>query len=205
MKFCNLGNGNMLMICKIEIYILQIISIFPFRNITDFHFVSFLKLQQAVVCLMISVLSYVMTLGEPPCLITWAENDDAWTVLSAKQGLPLLLYESKEFCEWIHEVSCVRCGAPGNPGGKKKLLRFYSFNDLFKLHYFLSICQLSAASERRKKLRYLFLCRPILSGKKNLSLAALCDPWVFSSRLEFTVVYGVIFRSGYTVTTFSLC
>ena len=70
MKFCNLGNGNMLMICKIEIYILQIISIFPFRNITDFHFVSFLKLQQAVVCLMISVLSYVMTLGEPPCLIT---------------------------------------------------------------------------------------------------------------------------------------
>ena len=100
----------------------------------------------------------------------------------------------------LHEVSCVRSGAPGNPGGKK-ILRCYSFNNRFKVHYFLSICQLCAAGERRKKLRYLFLCRPILSGKKNLSSAAPCDPWVSSSRLEFTVVYGVIFRSGYTVTT----
>ena len=60
------------------------------------------------------------------------------------------------------------------PAGKKKLLRFYSFNDRFKLHYFLSICQLSAAGERRKKLRYLFLCKPILSMSVLIAVRVHC-------------------------------
>ena len=33
---------------------------------------------------------------------------------------------------------------------------------------------------------------------------ALCDPWVFSSRLGLAVVCGIIFRSGHTITTFLL-
>ena len=32
------------------------------------------------------------TRDESHCLVTWAENDDTYTILSAKQGLPLPLW-----------------------------------------------------------------------------------------------------------------
>ena len=38
----------------------------------------------------------------------------------------------------------------------------------------------------------------------KISSVALCDPWVFSSRLGLAVVCGIIFRSGHTITTFLL-
>ena len=103
-------------------------------------------------------------------------------------------------------ISSVRSGAPGNPNRKKK--KNWDFTPLLiALKYFSSLVfsQLCAAGDGCKNLRHIFIYKPILLEKNktkqnktklNSSSATLCDPWVFSSRLELAVVFGVIFRSG---------
>ena len=105
-------------------------------------------------------------------------------------------------------ISSVRSRAPGNPNRKKKKkkkMRFYSFIDRFKVPFFLRFQPIMCCRRGCKNLRHIFIYKPILlekdktkqnKTKLNSSSATLCDPWVFSSRLELAVVCGVIFRSG---------
>ena len=105
-------------------------------------------------------------------------------------------------------ISSVRSGAPGDPNRKRKEKKNWDFTPLLiALKYFSSLVfsQLCAAGDGCKNLRHIFIYKPILLEKNktkqhktklNSSSATLCDPWVFSSRLELAVVCGVIFRSG---------
>ena len=73
----------------------------------------------------------------------------------------------------------------------------------------LALSQLYGAGGGYKKnsIIYFFIgqyYRKKLKQTNKMSSVALCDPWVFSSRLGLAVVCGIIFRSGHTITTFLL-
>ena len=66
-------------------------------------------------------------------------------------------------------ISSVRSGAPGNPGRKKKILRFYSFIDRFKVHFFLSIEPIMCCRRWvQKSSSYIYLQANIIRKKQNM-------------------------------------
>ena len=130
------------------------------------------------------------------------------SVMDCKRGLILFFTCLCLFSRSLMRlISSVRSGAPGNPNRKKKKMRFYSFIDRFKVLFFLSIEPIMCCRRWvQKSSSYIYLQANIIRKKQNKtkqnktklnsSSATLCDPWVFLSRLELAVVFGVIFRSG---------
>ena len=68
-------------------------------------------------------------------------------------------------------ISNVRSGEPGNPGRKKKKkLRFYSFIDRFKAHFFLSIQPIMCCRRWvQKSSSYIYLQANIIRKKQNIT------------------------------------
>ena len=128
------------------------------------------------------------------------------SVMDCKRGLILFFTCLCLFSRSLMRlISSVRSGAPGNPNRKKKKWDFTPLLTALKYFSSLVFSQLCAAGDGCKNLRHIFIYKPILLEKNktkqnktklNSSSATLCDPWVFSSRLELAVVCGVIFRSG---------